>query len=609
MRVGITRSKADLEDGGIFQYEQAFLAALGEISPRVSNELVYISATNRDLVTLARTAGLSFQGLPVQVLDEVHKRRMDYVGPQEISSSAIDPDRIFYDRAGADRLRKCHIDLLLQLSPVSNAFSMRLPFVCPIFDLNHRLQPEFPEVSEDGEFQRREYFYINTCRYATLVLADSPIGRDAILQYYGHYIDAERIRILPYYPPIARRPAPCETDRLRVAQIYSLPDRYFFYPAQFWRHKNHAAILEALNLVRRQHGVALNVVFCGSYADYHRARNYDELQALIDRLGVRDNIAFLGSVPDADMPALYAMSAGLVMPTFFGPTNIPPLEAWLYERPVICSNISGIREQIGNAGLLVDPRSPAELADAMLKIWTQESAGDALVKAGRERLATFNWRAFVDGVEEIVVEACDRVRAGRSPAYPSLPYDSEPTLVVPSELSGSPQGRPEKLVLVAGAPRSTTTAFHNALLNAGAFHGLIGEDNVDRNPEKDKNLYTDEYFPTMDLSIAWVNSTSRTEKATLASALEKEIAKLNFAFGVDAGLMLKAPHYVFWHACFRGNFSGASLSDISAQITFFDRRQHDASLSRGQAIEGANGAVRRLRPPLNSESLCGPRRA
>ena len=42
----------------------------------------------------------------------------------------------------------------------------------PIFDLNHRLQPEFPEVSALGEYKRREFLYINTCRFATFVLVE-----------------------------------------------------------------------------------------------------------------------------------------------------------------------------------------------------------------------------------------------------------------------------------------------------------------------------------------------------------------------------------------------------------------------------------------------------
>ena len=92
--------------------------------------------------------------------------------------------------------------------------------------------------------------------------------------------------------------------------------------------------------------------------------------ALVKASNLENSVFYLGAAPEEDMPALYApLSTALVMPTFFGPTNIPPFEAWHYGRPVICSNIPGIREQIGDAGLLVDPRSPEDLAQAMSRLW------------------------------------------------------------------------------------------------------------------------------------------------------------------------------------------------------------------------------------------------
>ena len=100
-------------------------------------------------------------------------------------------------------------------------------------------------------------------------------------------------------------------------------------------------------------GLDIQIVFCGNYADYFRALNFKKVMALADELRVRERVHYIGRVPDDDMPALYRLSSGLVMPTFFGPTNIPPLEAWNFGRPVIASDISGMRAQIGDAGLLL----------------------------------------------------------------------------------------------------------------------------------------------------------------------------------------------------------------------------------------------------------------
>jgi glycosyltransferase involved in cell wall biosynthesis len=111
-----------------------------------------------------------------------------------------------------------------------------------------------------------------------------------------------------------------------VRAKYNLPLRYFFYPAQFWPHKNHALILQAVKIIADEKHEVVPVVFCGGYWTYIMAHYFKDVMALALKLGIADRVRYLGSVPDEDMAALYTLSAGLVMPTFFGPTNIPPLE-------------------------------------------------------------------------------------------------------------------------------------------------------------------------------------------------------------------------------------------------------------------------------------------
>jgi hypothetical protein len=86
--------------------------------------------------------------------------------------------------------RKHGFDLVFWTVPGPLAFECGMPFVMPIHDLQHRLQPQFPEVSENGQWQARERLYQNAARRATMLIADSPEGRDDILSYYGHLVSA-----------------------------------------------------------------------------------------------------------------------------------------------------------------------------------------------------------------------------------------------------------------------------------------------------------------------------------------------------------------------------------------------------------------------------------
>jgi glycosyltransferase involved in cell wall biosynthesis len=184
-----------------------------------------------------------------------------------------------------------------------------------------------------------------------------------------------------------------------------------FYPAQFWPHKNHARLIQALGLLKQQHRLEIPVVFCGSYSGEIRERTFRSLMCLAVELGVEEQIHHLGYVPDEDMSGIYSEAAGLVMPTFFGPTNIPILEAWAFGCPVLTSDIRGIREQVQDAGILVNPRCVESVADGIYRIWTDQTLASDLVMRGAQRLASYTPDDYRRRLVAILEEAKARVSA------------------------------------------------------------------------------------------------------------------------------------------------------------------------------------------------------
>jgi len=92
-------------------------------------------------------------------------------------------------------------------------------------------------------------------------------------------------------------------------------------------------------------------------------------------------IKILDYIPNKHMPELYKAARAMIMPTFFGPTNIPPLEAMALGCPVAISNIYAMPKQIGEAGLVFDPNSIDEIVNTMISLWTD----DTLVKSLRQK--------------------------------------------------------------------------------------------------------------------------------------------------------------------------------------------------------------------------------
>jgi glycosyltransferase involved in cell wall biosynthesis len=333
-------------------------------------------------------------------------------------ASRDDVDRIRSNGAVHRLLKRCGIDWALYTTPNAQSFESGLPYVMPIFDLQHRLQPEFPEVSAYGEWEQREYLYRNGTSRATLILADSEVGKEDILHYYGAYgVTPERVKVLPYRPAPYLVPDVQPQERERVRRIYQLPERYFFYPAQLWPHKNHVRIVQALGQLKAAKKSDIHVVLCGTHSGVIRSRVYRDMMREAVRLRVTEQLHYLGYVPNDNMSALYAEAAGLVMPTFFGPTNIPIVEAWLFGCPVLTSDIRGIREHVGDAGLLVDPRSVEALAEGMRRVWEEDTVRAALARRGVQRLATYGRQDFGAKLAEIIAEADLLVREQRTPGH------------------------------------------------------------------------------------------------------------------------------------------------------------------------------------------------
>jgi glycosyltransferase involved in cell wall biosynthesis len=327
----------------------------------------------------------------------------------------LDPETVRHDLGLEAWFQPLRLDLMLYPVPTVSAFEISVPYVAAVHDLQHRIQPTFPEVSANGEAEAREYLFRNLVRSALLVVVDSTAGKEDVLEFYGAHIDSERVKILPFAPPrYVFEPSAPPRD---VHRVFDLPERYLFYPAQFWPHKNHARLVEAVALLRER-GLDVTLALSGTHDGELRTRTYADVKRLARERGVEDHVRMLGYVPDADMPALYAGAVALAMPTFFGPTNIPVLEAWAAGCPVLTSDLRGIREQVGDAALLADPRSTEALADGIARLWEHDELCVSLAELGRQRLAELTPERYRERLAAILDDARERVRSGEHGSRP-----------------------------------------------------------------------------------------------------------------------------------------------------------------------------------------------
>lgn len=297
-----------------------------------------------------------------------------------------------------EKLSKYKIDFMIFPVWTNNCWECGVPFGFAVHDLQHCLQPEFPEVSTGGRLEWRKRFFSNAIANAEIIIVDSEEGKRNVLSY--HNCDPEKIEILPYTIPSSSMARPDDATRKGLIRKMGIADRFLFYPAQLWPHKNHLRIVEALGILKNKHGLKIPIIFVGK--PWPERDILKECESIIKDYSIENQIRHFGYVGDEELATLYSCAEALVMPTFFGPTNIPYLEAFYHGCMVIASDISGIREQVGEAALLVDPKDTGAIADAIYKLWTDKDLCNIMISKGEERVKEFLPDKFKRKLESII---------------------------------------------------------------------------------------------------------------------------------------------------------------------------------------------------------------
>jgi len=374
MKIGVVLEQ-ELHSGGGFQQSLNAIEQLYRICPDWVEVEVFttVEANRRHAALARRTPNYIPRSALEKVLTALLSRSATVFSGGIISRGGLITrlERQLIDKK---------IDLVYFLAPTSYATALRrLPYIFTVWDLCHRDHPEFPEVGSNGEFVRRENLYRFAINRSFLTITDSPELSARIQKRYG--TDEERLLPMPFQvAPFINSLDDC--DGCSIIERLSLPTDYLFYPAQFWAHKNHARIIQALSILKGQ-GYNYNAVFCGGDKG-----NKAYLERLAKDMGVNSQIYFIGFVAEVDMVRLYRGAKALVMPTYFGPTNIPPLEAWKLKKPVIYS--STLSRQADDATVGVNPDSAEELASAIRSVYEDGVRMDLLVTRGLEKLVALD---------------------------------------------------------------------------------------------------------------------------------------------------------------------------------------------------------------------------
>jgi len=135
-------------------------------------------------------------------------------------------------------------------------------------------------------------------------------------------------------------------------------------------------------LCEQEEGVELQVAGNGDALD--------DMKALAAGLGIEERVSFLGWVEHEEMVEHYKRAMMVVLPSFSEGMPYALLEGMAAGRPVIASDVSGLRELVdhGTNGLLFDLADGDALANAMLRLSRDPAECERMGGNGRELICS-----------------------------------------------------------------------------------------------------------------------------------------------------------------------------------------------------------------------------
>jgi glycosyltransferase involved in cell wall biosynthesis len=242
------------------------------------------------------------------------------------------------------------------------------PTVVTLHDLQHI---ELPSFFSRAERLYRRFTYDGAARRASVVVTPSEHARSMAVSRLG--LDGSRVVVAPHG---------VDHERFTPDGPEAGPERFLYYPANLWPHKNHRRLLEGL---ARAQDRSIELVLSG------KPDGSEELLALAGQLGVGDRVTHLGYVSHHKVPALLRGARAMIFPSLFEGFGQPPLEAMACGCAVASSARGALAEVCSGAVLELDPLDVGSIAAAIDVLACDDALVADLGRCGPERARAYTW--------------------------------------------------------------------------------------------------------------------------------------------------------------------------------------------------------------------------
>lgn len=258
--------------------------------------------------------------------------------------------------------------------------------IITVHDLTFLVVPQYAEPALARYLAKK---LPRSIEQATVVLADSENTRKdlvSLLRVPPEKIEVVYAGIDPTFTPVT------DKDRLNsVRSKHGLDAPFILNVGTLEPRKNLEGLLHAYALLRNEGHLPHRLALAGG-----RGWLYQGIFRLVEELGLRDSVSFLGYVAEEDLPVLLSLADVFVYPSFYEGFGLPPLEAMACGTPVVASTAPCLPEVLGDAALLVDPVDHHGMASAVLRVLENNELRLSQVAKGTTQAAKYTWKAAAE---------------------------------------------------------------------------------------------------------------------------------------------------------------------------------------------------------------------
>lgn len=264
--------------------------------------------------------------------------------------------------------------------------------VVTIHDLCQVAHPE--TLGSDLQRRYAKFLLSKAVRRAAAVLCVSEFTASEARKY----LEVDSDRIVVTYPPVGR------LSRPSLESAKGSSHSYFLTVGNLKKHKNLPRLIAAFNSIRDL--VPHDLLIVGNREGFRNS----ETELAIDFTKCDGRIRFTGYVTDKELEAYYRNAIALVFPSYYEGFGYPLVEAMAEGCPILCSNVASLPEVAGDAALFFNPFAVEDIANAMVKIASDDSARASLILRGKRRVNRF----LGDSCAQVTANTINRVLGNRS---------------------------------------------------------------------------------------------------------------------------------------------------------------------------------------------------